>query len=66
MVSGHFERGDTVRVLDPSGREVARGLANYAAVDIERIRGERSNAIGRILGFDYGEEIIHRNNMVLL
>jgi glutamate 5-kinase len=65
-VSGHFERGDAVRLLGPSGREIARGLANYASAEVERIRGERSDAIGRILGFDYGEEIVHRNNMVLL
>ncbi len=66
QVGGIFERGDPVRILDASGREVARGLANYASTDLERIRGEKSEAIAQILGFDYGEEVVHRNHMVLL
>jgi glutamate 5-kinase len=65
-VEGAFERGDTVRVSDPAGREVARGLVNYASVDLARLVGQRSEAIERILGFAYGEEVIHRNNLVLL
>lgn len=65
-VSGSFERGDTVRVLAPGGREVARGLTNYAAADLARICGVKSDQVAQILGFDYGEEIIHRNNLVLL
>jgi glutamate 5-kinase len=65
-VQGKFERGDTVRVAALDGHEIARGLINYASVDLERIRGEQSEAIERILGFFYGDEVIHRNNMVLL
>ena len=65
-VEGSFERGDTVRVVDPGGREIARGLANYAADDLGRIRGQRSDKIESILGFAYGEEVVHRSNMVLL
>ena len=66
QVSGNFERGDTVRVLDPAGRQIARGLVNYASIDLQRICGVKSEAITQILGFDYGAEVIHRNNMVLL
>jgi glutamate 5-kinase len=66
QVSGAFERGDPVHVLDPGVREIARGLANYASTDLERIRGEKSEMIAQVLGFDYGEEVIHRNHMVLL
>ncbi len=65
-LEGRFERGDTVRVLDPSGREIARGLVNYACTDVERILGKRSDQIETILGFAYGDEVIHRDNMVLL
>ena len=65
-VEGSFERGDPVRVLDPQGREVARGLVNYSAADLKRIRGRHSSEIEKILGFIYGEEVIHRNNLVLL
>jgi glutamate 5-kinase len=65
-VEGSFGRGDTVRVLDQGGREVARGLVNYASVDLKRICGRHSSEIEKILGFAYGEEVIHRNHLVLI
>jgi glutamate 5-kinase len=65
-VEGKFERGDTVQVTNPDGQEVARGMVNYAAHQLETIRGRKSEEISKILGFGYGEEVIHRNNMVLL
>jgi len=65
-VSGNFERGDTVRVTDPAGNEIARGLTNYNAKDINQICGRQSSEIDSILTFAYGDEVIHRNNMVLL
>jgi glutamate 5-kinase len=65
-VEGKFERGDTVQVTDPEGQEVARGMVNYAAHQLESIRGRKSEDISKILGFGYGEEVIHRNNLVLL
>lgn len=65
-VEGSFERGDPVGVLDKNGREIARGLANYSAADLKRICGCHSSEIEKILGFVYGEEVIHRNNLVLL
>lgn len=65
-VEGQFERGDTVQVLNMEGREIAKGLTNYSSPDLERIRGRRSEAIEEILGYVYGEEVIHRNNLVLL
>ena len=66
QVEGEFKRGDTVRVIEPSGKEIARGLTNYASIDLHKIIGKRSDRIENILGFAYGEEVIHRNNMVLL
>lgn len=65
-LEGSFERGDTISVVEQEGREVARGLVNYSSIEMERIRGKRSEEIEGILGFAYGEEVIHRNNMVLL
>ncbi len=64
-LAGEFERGDTVAVLDGDGRELARGLVNYDAGDLARIRGQRSDQIESILGFSYGDEAIHRNQLVL-
>ena len=65
-VEGSFERGDPVRVVDPQGHEIARGLVNYSAPDLTRISGRHSNEIEKILGYVYGEEVIHHNNLVLL
>lgn len=65
-IEGTFERGDSVRVVGQSGREIARGLVNYASLDLVKICGEKSDNIEKILGFAYGDEVIHRNNMVLL
>jgi glutamate 5-kinase len=64
--SGEFERGDTVRILDPDGKEIARGLTNYNADEVKHIYGRQSSEIENILGFAYGDEVIHRSNMVLL
>jgi glutamate 5-kinase len=65
-VEGDFERGDTVRITGAGQGEVGRGLVNYNAGDLALILGHKSDEIGGILGFVYGEEVIHRNNMVLL
>jgi len=65
-VTGEFDCGDTVKVVNSSGGEIACGLANYSAEDLLRISGKRSNEIETILGSDYADEVIHRNNLVLL
>jgi len=65
-VEGSFDRGDTVRVVDPSGREIARGIANYSADDLTRIGRRHSEEIESLLGYNYGDEVIHRNDLVLL
>ncbi len=65
-VEGEFERGDTVRVLDGAGREVARGMANYSADDLAKILRRHSDEIEGLLGYNYGDEVIHRNDLVLL
>ena len=65
-VSGAFERGDTVRVLDPSEKEIARGIVNYSNRDLAQLIRRRSDEIESILGYNFGDEIIHRNNLVVL
>ncbi|OGV83677.1 MAG: glutamate 5-kinase [Lentisphaerae bacterium RIFOXYB12_FULL_65_16] len=65
-VRGSFERGDTVRILDLRGVEIAKGVTNYGAVDATRIRGAKSHDVGRILGTAACyEEVVHRNYLVL-
>jgi glutamate 5-kinase len=65
-VSGDFERGDTVRVVHPQGEDLAVGLSSYASVDLGKVCGKQSAEIETILGYTFGDEAIHRNNMVLL
>lgn len=65
-VSGGFQRGDTVYVLGAGGNRLACGVTNYGAEDVERIKGHHSDRIWDLLGHHFGEEVIHRNNMVLL
>jgi len=64
-VQGRFDRGDTVRVTGPDGRELARGLSAYSSEDARRIRGRRSAEIEALLGYRGRDEIIHRDDMVV-
>ncbi len=63
---GRFERGDTVSVLGADGTEVARGIVAYSDVDSARIMGRKSSQIEGILGFRGRDEIIHRDDLVIL
>ena len=65
-VSGSFHRGDAVSVRGPDRREAARGLSAYSAEDARRIAGHKSREIERLLGYRGREEIIHRDDLVLL
>ena len=65
-VEGGFHRGDPVSVRDLDGREVARGLSAYDAEDARRIAGHRSERIEAILGWRGRDEIIHRDDLVVL
>ena len=64
-VEGQFERGDAVIVVDPRGREVARGLIAYSIEDSRRILGYKSREIETRLGYRGREELIHRDDLVL-
>ncbi len=65
-VEGGFARGEVVACLDPEGREVARGLVNYDAQEVERIRGQPSHRIEAVLGYVDEPEVIHRDNLVVM
>jgi glutamate 5-kinase len=65
-VEGVFDRGQTVRIFSGNGREIARGLAQYRAGDLRLIAGRHSSQIEDVLGFTYGAEAVHRDDMVLL
>ena len=65
-VEGEFRIGESVTCVTESGQEVARGLAGYSSQDVTRLAGQRTNAIERVLGYSNGDEIIHRDDLVLL
>ncbi len=63
---GRFERGDTVSVLAADGAEIARGIVAYSDADAARIMGRRSSEIEALLGFRGRDEMIHRDDLVLM
>ena len=63
---GRFDRGDTVSVLTADGAEIARGMVAYSDVDAARIMGRKSTEIADILGFRGRDEMIHRDDLVLM
>jgi glutamate 5-kinase len=65
-VRGKFGVGAPVQCMDEHETPVAAGLINYAAADVEKIRGHRSAEIADILGYKDSDEVIHRDNLVLL
>jgi glutamate 5-kinase len=65
-VKGFFGRGDIVDVVGADGSRIATGFANYASLDVDKIMGQHSDRIADVLGYSYGDEIVHRNNMVVL
>ncbi|MCL0055057.1 glutamate 5-kinase [Dehalococcoidia bacterium] len=64
--SGCFKRGDIVSISDEDGVVVAAGITNYASEDLLQIGSVRSDRIEEILGYHYGDEVVHRDNLVLL
>lgn len=65
-VQGTFDKGQTVRVFDGAGHELARGLTRYNQAELAQIAGRQSQEIAEILGYTEGSEVMHRNDMVLL
>ena len=65
-VQGSFKRGDAVAVCLPDGSQLGVGISNYGADELGTIKGVRSDRIEEVLGYQYGSEVVHRNNLVLL
>jgi glutamate 5-kinase len=65
-VQGAFKRGDAVTICGPEGPPFAAGITNYGSDELAEIRGVRSDRIAERLGYQYGAEVVHRNNLVLL
>jgi len=65
-VEGNFGRGDPVSCLDSRKKEFARGLVNYDSHELQQIMRRQSSQIEKILGYKYTDEVIHRDNLVIL
>jgi glutamate 5-kinase len=65
-VEGDFKIGDSVSCVNESNDEVARGLAAYSSEDVQRLAGKPTNQITRVLGYSNGDEVIHRDDLVLV
>lgn len=65
-VEGDFQRGATLAVCRADGDVLAHGLSNYGSDELHKLSGAKSSQIHAILGYSYGDYVIHRNNMVLL
>jgi glutamate 5-kinase len=65
-VEDTFERWETLLIVGPDGKRIAYGLTNYDSDDLRKIRGVQSSHVSEVLGYSYGDTVIHRNNMVML
>lgn len=65
-IEGHFTSGDCVEMKNESGAVIAKGIANYSSSEMEKIKGLKSLDIEKRLGYKYTEEVIHRDNMVVI
>jgi glutamate 5-kinase len=63
---GEFHRGDIVDILDERGKHIGYGISNYSSSDLAIIGRKHSDTILSHLGYDYGDEVVHRNNMVIV
>jgi len=61
-----FERGAMIELLNPEGKPIARGISNYSSEEIEKIQGVKTDQIEVKLGFTCGDEIVHRDQMILI
>ena len=66
QIEGDFQRGDIVNIYDHQGSRLGCGITNYSSSDIEIIKGAHSRKIATLLGHDYGSEVVHRNNLVVM
>ena len=65
-VEGDFQRGEIVSIFDNQNNEIARGISNYSSSDIEKIKGKHSDKICSILGYKYDDDVVLKDNLVLI
>ena len=65
-ITCNFQRADIVHVVDKAKKNIALGMVNYSSADLEKIIGHQSNEIEQVLGYTYGMEVIHHNNLLFI
>jgi len=65
-VDGNFKAGDCIAIFDSKHSEIARGLTNYSSDELKKIKGKKTQDIESLLGYKYYDEVVHRDNLVLL
>jgi len=65
-ITGYFNKGENVLIVDQNEKHLARGLASFNSIEIDKIKGKQSKEIEKILGYLSKSEIIHKNDMVIL
>jgi glutamate 5-kinase len=65
-IEGQFDQGDCVRCVDGQEQPIAVGLVNFCSDDLRKIKGLRSDMIEKVLGFKENDEVLHRDNLVIL
>jgi len=65
-ITGVFEIGDAVYCVDSENKKIAKGITNYSSIEIEKIKGQKTSDVEKILGYRYSDEVIHRDNLVVL
>lgn len=66
ICGGRFNIGDAVSIIDENNKEFARGISNYSSSELNKIKGQKTKDIERILGYKYYDEVVHRDNLVIL
>ncbi len=65
-VTGEFNRGDVIDIVHENGERLACGITNYGSDDIKRFMGHHSSSVSSVVENDFGSEVIHRNNLVVM
>ena len=64
-ISGQFDRGDLIQIMNSEGQELGHGLAGYSTSEAEKIKGQKSHTIEALLGYEGRAELIHADDLVL-
>jgi glutamate 5-kinase len=65
-IEGNFDVGDYIRCISKEGKKIAKGLTNYSSMELEHIKGKKTSEIEKVLGYKYSDEVIHRDNLVVI